>query len=56
MYYPIDTEIYTDISDLMGDELDAITVDTGGTFTFENAATMPVPNRVEYAVALAGVK
>ena len=56
MYYPIDTEIYTDISDLMGDELDVIPVEAGGTLTFENAAQLAVPNSVEYVVALAEVK
>ena len=55
MYYPIDTEIYTDISDMMGDALDAIAVEAGGTLTFENAAQLAVPNSVEYAVALAEV-
>ena len=55
LYYEINEPEITDISGLMGDELDAITVDTGGTFTFENAATMPVPSSVEYAVSLAGV-
>ena len=55
LYYEINEPEITDISGLMGDELDAITVDIGGTFTFENAATMPVPSSVEYAVALAGV-
>lgn len=55
MYYPLATEIYTDISDLMGDELDAITVEADGMFTFENAATLPVPSSVEYAVSLAEV-
>lgn len=55
LYYEINEPEITDISGLMGDELDAITVEAGGTLTFENAETLPVPSSIEYAVSLAEV-
>ena len=55
LYYELETPIVTDITALMGDALDAIAVEGGGTLTFENAAQLAVPNSVEYAVALAEV-
>lgn len=54
-YYELDAPIITDITDLMGNALDAITVEAGGALTFENAAKLPVPNSVEYAVKLSEV-
>lgn len=55
LYYELDTPIITDITDLMGVALDAITVEAGGMLVLENAAALPVPNTVEYAVSLAEV-
>ena len=55
LYYEINEPEITDISGLMGDELDAITVEAGCTLTFENAETLPVPSSIEYAVSLAEV-
>lgn len=54
-YYALDTPIITDITDMMGVALDAITVEAGGTLALENAAMLPVPNTIEYAVSLAEV-
>ena len=54
-YYALDTPVITDITDLMDGVLDAITVETGGTLTFENAAKLDVPNAIEYAVKLSEV-
>lgn len=54
-YYVLDIPVITDITDLMEGVLDAITVEAGGTLTFENAAKLDVPNTVEYAVKLSEV-
>ena len=54
-YYALDNPVTTDITDLMNGTLDAVTVEAGGTLTFENAAKLPVPNSVEYLVSLAEV-
>lgn len=54
-YYVLDTPVVTDITDLMNGLLDAIPVEVGGTLTFENAAKLPVPSSVEYAVKLSEV-
>ena len=51
----LDTPVITDINDLMDGILDAVTVEAGGTLTFENAAELSVPNSVEYAVKLSEV-
>lgn len=48
--------VITDISELLDDTLhDPITVESGGTLTFENAAQLPVPSNVEYLISLAEV-
>ena len=54
-YYALDTPVVTDITNLMNGLLDAIPVEAGGTLTFENAAKLPVPSSVEYAVKLSEV-
>ncbi len=54
-YYELGAPIITDITELMENALDAITVEAGGALTFENAAQLPVPNSVEYAVKLSEV-
>ena len=54
-YYALDAPVITDITDLMDGILDAITVESGGTITIENAAKLPTPNTVEYAVKLSEV-
>lgn len=55
LYYELANPIITDITDLMDGVLDAITVEAGGTLTFENAAKLDVPNTIEYAVKLSEV-
>ena len=55
LYYELKEPIITDITDLMDGTIDAIAVEAGGTLTFENAAKLPVPNSVEYAVKLSEV-
>lgn len=55
VYYPLAAPIITDITDLMKGVLDAVTVESGGALTFENAAKLSVPNSVEYAVKLSEV-
>ena len=54
-YYALDTPVVTDITNLMNGLLDAIPVEAGGMLTFENAAKLPVPSSVEYAVKLSEV-
>lgn len=54
-YYELGAPIITDITDLMKNALDSITVEAGGTLTFENAAKLPMSNSVEYAVKLSEV-
>lgn len=55
LYYELAEPIITDITEAMASALDAITVEAGGTLTFENTAKLPVPNIVEYAVKLSEV-
>lgn len=54
-YYALDTPVITDITDLMADFQENFAVEAGGTITFDNAAKLTVPNRVEYVVSLAEV-
>lgn len=60
LYYELDEEIVTDISDLIGDTFqNPFEVEAGGTLTFKNSNgddyRIPVPNEEEYLIALAEV-
>ena len=55
LYYELATPVITDITDMMTLDFDAIPVEAGGTVTFDNAAHLPVPNSIEYAVKLSEV-
>lgn len=54
-YYALNNPVIIDITDLIDGMMDAISVETGGTLTFESAAKLPVPSSVEYAVKLSEV-
>ena len=55
LYYELETPIITNITDLMADFPENFPVEAGGTLTFENAAKLPVPSSVEYAVKISEV-
>lgn len=52
IHYVLENPVVTDITDLMADFPQSFAVEAGGTITFENAASLPVPNTVKYLRSL----
>lgn len=52
LYYELAEPIITDITDSMADFPQIIDVEANGTITFENAASLPVPNTLKYLRSL----